>query len=292
MLDNFHLAVIVVNNDSVVLQQVPLQQDLQGSLAEDWEDQYNKFIQGKDEIAFDAGYQPEQDENFRLTEYESPAWLAEEDSRTVPGLEIIGHDDTSIDAIKGVAAFARDESTELVLFQNFSRSRVIRPGSSLLLSGDTYGTVSTPGLMLGSKLSAVYWPVERKLIFHNFRTVNTFLPLADVYREASSDEILKVLAHERLAPEDPGAIASDPSQWFRKRFAMLRDSKVLDRYSVDEIKSYGEEHGVSVSTRNGKVVFPANKGSAKKLLQILNEERFRGGITGTLYETNSKKKAD
>ena len=63
---------------------------------------------------------------------------------------------------------------------------------------------------------------------------------------------------------------------------MLRDSRVLDLYSVDEIESYGEEHGVIVSTRNGKVVFPANKGSAKKLLQILNEERFRGGITGTL----------
>ena len=149
MLENFHLAVIVVDNGQDCLRQVPLRQDLQGSLAEDWEVQYNEFIQGKKEIVFDAGYQPEQDENFCLTEYESPVWLAKEDSQTVPDLEIIGHDDTSVDAIKGVAAFARDESTELVLFQNFSRSRVIRPRLSLFLSGDTYTTVATPGLMLG-----------------------------------------------------------------------------------------------------------------------------------------------
>ena len=31
---------------------------------------------------------------------------------------------------------------------------------------------------------------------------------------------------------------------------------------------------------------------AKKLLQFLNEELFRGAITETLYETNSKREAD
>ena len=39
-----------------------------------------------------------------------------------------------------------------------------------------------------------------------------------------------------------------------------------------------------------KIVFPTDKSESKKLLQFFNEER--GAITDTLYETNSKRKAD
>ena len=44
--------------------------------------------------------------------------------------------------------------------------------------------------------------------------------------------------------------------------------------------------------RNGKIVFPSDKSAVKKILQFLNEELFRGAITETLYETNSKRQAD
>jgi hypothetical protein len=122
--------------------------------------------------------------------------------------------------------------------------------------------------------------------------VNTFLPLGDFYEEASEQQIRQVLAHDKLAPVNVEAIATESNQWFRKRFAMLRDSGVLDQYSAKQIQVRSKGYDVEIHVHKGKIVFPEDRPSAKKLLQFLNEELFRGAITETLYETNSKREAD
>ncbi len=293
MLENFQLTAIIKQGGQTCLFQIPLLQALQQNLAETWQDQYDTFTAEIQEIDFNAGYQPESHERFRLLGYEPPDWISAETSQTVPGLEAIGKDDKLIDTIKSIVAFARDgQGDELMLFQNFSRSRVIRPGRFLFLQNNTYKTMQRPGLTLDGKLSAVYRPGDKKLLFQNFRTVNTFLPLADFYEEASEQQIREVLSHELLAPEEPDKLATGANQWFRKRFAMLRDSGVLDQYSAKQIKQRSKGYDVQIKISNGKIVFPEEKAAAKKLLQFLNEEIFRGAITETLYETNSKREAD
>ncbi|MCY4393082.1 MAG: hypothetical protein OXE43_13700 [Chloroflexi bacterium] len=292
MLENFHLAAIVKERARTRLLQIPLHQGLQDGLAQTWEDQNARFFEGIEEIDFNAGYSPEAHERFRLPEYDPPGWLARENSQTIERLDTIASDDGLVDSIAGIVAMARGvQSEEVVLFQNFTRSRVIRPGRLLLLDGSTYNSVERPGLTLDMTLSAVYQPAERKLLFHSFRTVNTFLPLVDFYQEASEQEIKDVLEHPLLAAEDPEATAADANQWFRKRFAMLRDSGVLNEYSAAEIQARASGHDVSVKVSDGKILFPANKVESKKVLQFLNEELYRGPITETLYETNSKRAA-
>lgn len=293
MLENFQLAAIVKQGGQIRLLRIPLHQGLQQTLAESWQVQFDAFVGDIQGIDFNAGYQPEQHERFCLQGYDLPDWLANETSQTVQDLDPINNNEALVDSIRGIVAFARDaDGAELVLFQNFSRSHVIQPGRFLFLQNNTYETTERPGLTLDSKLSAVYVPADKKLLFHNFRTVNTFLPLADFYEEASEQQIREVLAHELLTPEDADASATDSNQWFRKRFAMLRDSGVLDHYTAKQIQLRSKEYDVDVHVSKGKIVFPADKPAAKKLLQFLNEERFRGPITETLYETNSKREAD
>ena len=302
MLENFHLTTIVKEGrDGIPLLQIPLDRDLQNTLAEIWQEQYYEFVHDEvREIDFHHGYQPDENEIFRLSDYKLPDWLAEQNSQTIPDLDPISDSDTGrggngslFNAIKSVAAFSRDEhGKELVLFQNFNRSQVIQPGRFLLLQRNTYRSYDQPGLTLKNRLSAVCQPAERKLLFQNFRTANTFLPLSDFYKEASEQEIREVLGHEKFAPEDPDALAIGASQWSRKRFAMLKDSNVLDRYSAKQIQSRSEGYDVDIHISNDKIVFPADKQAAKKLLQFLNEELFQGAITETLYETNSKRPAD
>jgi len=101
-----------------------------------------------------------------------------------------------------------------------------------------------------------------------------------------------VLGHKLLAPEDADALATDANQWFRKRFAMLRDSGVLDAYSAKAIQARSKGYDVAIQISKGKIIFPAEKAAAKKMLQFLNEELFRGPITEKLFETNSKREAD
>ena len=162
----------------------------------------------------------------------------------------------------------------------------------MFLQRGTYETTAQPGLRLDTKLSAIFVAAEQKLLFRNYRTANTFLPLGDLYEEASEQQIREVLAHERLAPANVEAIATESNQWFRKRFALLRDSRVLDQYSASQIQERSQGYDVEIQVERGQIVFPEDRPSAKKLLQFLNEELFKGAITETLYETNSKREAD
>jgi hypothetical protein len=293
MLENFQLAVIAKRSGQTRLYQIPLHQGLQETLAESWGEQYESFVNNIQEIDFDAGYNPEDHERFRLDAYELPAWLLNENSQTVATLDSISQHEDVIDFIKGIVAFARnDQGEELILFQNFSRSHVIRPGLFLLMQNDTYITVQHPGLTLDGKLSAVYSRTEQKLLFHNLRTTNTFLPLVDFYKEASENDIREVLGHDLLAAEDADALSVEANQWFRKRFAMLKDSGILDNYTAKQIKAHSKGYEIEIKIKSNKIVFPADKPAAKRLLQFLNEELYRGPITETLYETNSKREAD
>ena len=293
MLENFQLAAIVKEHGEMRLLRVPLHQALQHSLANNWNSQYIEFVDGMNEIDFDPGYQPERHEHFRLFNYQLPEWLSDEDSQTVVNLDLVNSDDTLMDSICGLVALARDDHRgEIMLFQNFTRSKVIRPGFSLVLQRGTYTSTDRAGLIIDSRLSAAYFPAEEKLLFHNFRTVNTFLPLSDFYEEASEQEIRNVLAHPSLATEDRDALAVGANQWTRKRFAMLRDSRVLDHFTPNQILAGSQGYDVLIRISNGRIVVPADKAEARKLLQFLCEERFRGALTDTLYETNSKKPAD
>jgi hypothetical protein len=160
------------------------------------------------------------------------------------------------------------------------------------LEKDNYESPKRPGLTLDSKLGVLYVAAQKKLLFHSFRAANSFLPLADFYAEATEHEILEILGHERLAPENAQALASGASQWMKKRFAMLKHSGILDQYEAKQIKAHSKGYEVEVKIKGGKIVFPAGKASAKRLLQFLNEELYKGAITETLYETNSKREAD
>ncbi|MDE0299009.1 MAG: hypothetical protein OXN17_10280 [Candidatus Poribacteria bacterium] len=293
MLENFQLVAIVKHSSHTQLRRIPLHQELQDNLATDWHIQYDTFLDGINEIRFDPGYTPAKQEIFFLNGFELPVWLENQNSLTVTNLGSIGKDDTVFDSVKGIVAFARNQNgQELVLFQRFTRTQVIQPGRFLFMQSDTYTGVDRPALMLNRKLSAIYQSDERKLLFDSYRNVNTFLPLDDFYKEASEQDIREILNHERLAPENPEEVATNPDQWTRKRFALLKHSGILDTFSTDEILTRSEGYDIEIQIVKERVVFPSDRRRVKKLLQFLNEELFRGAITNTLYETNSKKKAE
>ena len=290
MLDDFQLAAIVRGATPRLLR-IPLHQALQQTLAASWEEQLDRFHEDAEDVDFQPGYILEEHERFALKDFELPDWM-DEDSGSVGNLDPISEHESLIESARGIVAFAREDGEDVVLFQNFSRSHEIKPGRFLFLQNDTYESAERPGLTLDQKLSAVYFAEERLLLFQNFRTTNTFLPLEEFYEEASEEEIQEVLSHARLAAEDADALAAGANQWFRKRFAMLKDSGILDKYTAKQIKAHAKGYGMDIELKGNKIVFPAGKGEAKRLLQFLNEELFKGAITETLYETNSKRPAD
>lgn len=293
MLKQFQLAAIVKKGNNFRIFRIPLHQGLQNELAHVWFSQYNSFSRNIREISFNPGYNPNSDERFCIMDYSLPDWLSNLHCETIRNCEVIGQDEVIISSITGIVGFARNEhDDELMLFQNFSRSHVIRPSHFLFIENGTYITTERPGLTLDTSLSAVFSSDERKLLFRNLSRVNTFLSLADYYKEASEADIREVLSHPIFTTEDLDAAVVESNQWFRKRIAMLRDSGILDRFSAQQIYNHSTEYDIEIKLEEGRIIFPKERAEARRLLQFLNEEIFRGAITETLYETNSKKQAD
>ena len=291
MLSNFQLLAITKSNGCFSLYQVRINREVQERLEGIWQRQYENFIDEIEEVNFDAGYKLEKDQKFQLTGFDMPAWLEDVSHESLRMLDSFTSDQLNQDATKGLMAVVDTRDGKKLLFQKFDRSHIIKPGFTLFLSGDTYSTIEQPSLSLGNRLDAVLLPKEGKLLFSSFRTVNSFLPLMGVWAEASDSQIREILNHSRLEIENIDTYATGASQWFRTRFAMLSDSKVLDDYTVREIfdRSDGYEINLRLNEAGDRIIFPSNKTKAKRLLQFLNEEIFRGVITETLYETNSKR---
>ena len=270
--------------------QIPLRQELQQNLANNWNNQYNKFLDKVEELDFTLGYELEGKQLFRLCSRELSDWLANQNVNTIPKLNS-GNEKELIDLIQGIIAFARDDNNEdILLFQNFTPSQVIRSNKLMFIQEDRYDELRRPALTLANNLSAVYLPKEEKLLFRSFRNIKTFLPLSEFYYEASEEDILKVLSHELFECQDKNVLVNNSTQWIRKRFAMLKETNILDRLSVTQIETKAREHNVRIQVENDKIVFPTDKDEVKKLLQLLNEEIFQGALTNEIYETNSKRK--
>ena len=292
MLENFQLLAIVSHGEEPQLLQIPLHQELQTSLSESWEKQYNEFMEGIEEIELEIGYKPEQNQRFRLQISDLPLWFSEVLGSNFPSQNRITDNKEMLEAIKGVVALATDENgNKLAMFQNFNRSHVIQPTRSLFLEHEYYKTYERPGMTLDNKLSAVYLTSEKKLLFRNFQTSNRFLPLTEINREASDAQIREILEHDNFATENVEDVISSASQWTRRRFAMLRESQLLDKYTSTEIQNRSRKFDVEIIVNGDQIVFPADRSRAKRLLQFLNEEIYRGAITDVLYETNSKRSA-
>ena len=293
MFRDFQLAALTKSENEWRLLRIPLHQRLQDSLLESWHQQYEAFVGEGREIPFDLGYMPEDQEKFRMKAYGLPPWLEEGTDGKVRTLEPLNRHTALLDSIRAIIGVARQPSgEELLLAQSFSRSHVIQPGRFLFLDNNTYETPRHSGITLGTHLALVYYVKTRKLVFENFRTANVILPLTDFVVEASDSDIREVLNHRLLKAEDIDATAADASQWTRKRFAMLKASRILDGFSAAELVKRSRGYRVELKVEKGRVVFPANRRETRRLLQFLNEELFRGAITEKLYETNSKRVAD
>lgn len=293
MLADFQLGALVKTGNQLRLLRVPMHQQLQATLATSWEEQYIAFTHDRQELQFNAGYKPEDHECFRIEQFQLPAWLLAGAAGGLQHLDAISGAENLIPSIKAIVAFAKTAANEeLMLAQSFNQSHIIQPNRFLFLELGTYTAPVQQGFTLASKLTAVYRATDQRLLFESFRNTNAFLPILDYVAEANDQEIREVLNHALLVAQDANMTIDCANQWFRKRFAMLSASGVLDNYTAPQLVARSQGYDVDLQVQNGKIVFPADKVAAKRVLQFLNEELFKGAITEKLYETNSKREAD
>lgn len=301
MFDNFYMFAIIgkIGKSNTKLRLIEPQEPLRNVLIKDWKLQYNDFISKKIEVNFIVGYKPNSDEHFRIQFYDLPEWLHQINSVNASvKIRRISRQNDPPHSISGIGAFTRNEyGNELILFQNFNKSRIIRPGSYIPLNTEIfinpsfYREAGNELLNLDTKLSAMYTPSTQKLLFDSFRNVNTFLCLESYYREASEEDITNILDQSLFECRDIDAVIKNSTQAIRKQFAMLRDSNPLNSITAPKVQEEASNCNISVNVSNGKILFPADNSKIKVLLQFLNDGIFKSPLTNDIYETNSKKPA-
>ena len=183
MIRDSHLAVVVKNRERTTLLRLPLDWPLRNQLKEHWNSDYEKLVHTFDRIGFRAGYKLKNHQCFEFENYDLPMWLADHNSRSVMDIDEIENRPEQLRFIQGTLVITRNnQDEEIILFQDFSQSQMITPGRFIHLQGSTYSPAEKHGLLLDRQLSAVYLAKERKLLFLDFRAVNSFLPIFEFYK--------------------------------------------------------------------------------------------------------------
>lgn len=295
MLSHFRLGALIRSGDELDVVQVPLIDGAQEHLRTLWANQYRKFVDDKSTIEFDPGYNPEAGELFKIDGFELPEGLADITTENLSNRDSIGHQADTLESVVALLGFAtKKDGTQLILFQRFNRAHVIAPGRFLFFQRDSYRTPPNPGIHVGDRLAAVFEPEVPRLLFFSFPIANTFLPLSVYFTEASRDDIERVLGHKRLKVVDCGKLATQLAKTtlYRKQFAMLEASNVLENYEPKDLRRTAKKFGVSLKVQSGCIVVPSERQAIRTLLKFLNEQIFRGAITNRVFETNSKREVD
>ena len=161
-----------------------------------------------------------------------------------------------------------------------------------MLSGDTLTQMTEPGLVLDSQLAAVV--DGDSLYFRNFNSAKRVLSLADYYREATDVEVVAFAGHARIHCDDVDGLQAVSDTWIRRRVAILIEEGILDGIRPRAAATVAQRFEVVLTVRrvNGhdKIDLPVNRMELKKVLRFLGEDYYEAPLSGTKYESHSKRR--
>jgi hypothetical protein len=99
--------------------------------------------------------------------------------------------------------------------------------------------------------------------------------------------------HPKLATTDASAFEAAASSTVRRKIALIFQSGVLDKHTVEHIVAAAKPFKVDVKINvEGKILLPENAAELRRLLRFLDEDYYESPLTRTQYLSNSKRRAD
>ena len=258
---------------------------------------WNQFesFNSKDEVDYFMVNTEDEDSgnfNYMIENYEFSTSLDRIDSMSegsIPKVKSTKLITTSISAIL-VLAYTKDYG-EIMLFQNFSKANVIRPGRWIPLTEnrDTYRLEKPNVLTFPSKLTAVYFSDQKKLLFDNYNNASKFLLLEEFFDKVSEFHIDRVFNHDNVNTTDKGVIVSNSSSLIKRKFIKLNRLKTLDCFPVDYLRKKAERGGISIPIHNGIIHFPHDARSLRTVLSFLTKDILEDPLDEQFYEVTGRK---
>ena len=277
------------------LKRIRMEQGVKVEVSTLFEEQVADFLPTDlERIDYDPGYTPDESEAFALADFPLPGFLA--DVVHAPDApEAVSQADIEDGLIKALVAveFPWKDATSRVLFQSFdARQTITKKKWYFTLGPANFTRLETPGLAIGTKLSAVL--VGGTLLFRSQHIVRRFLEVDEAFEEATNEQIGKLLAHSAFAPGDLGDVLATADRWIRRKVASIERRRTLDRVTVDEIIRVAGEFKVEINVvnKNGtnQIKVPTEKKDLKRLVRLLDEDLYVSPLTGDHFLANSKRK--
>jgi hypothetical protein len=235
-------------------------------------------------------FQPDETEILQISQFDLPELLFDPLENAV-GWRTLPLDEDTLSRVYCV--FSYDDTQERVVFQVIPKTqRLARTGLNLVLAGNTFTQLQSPGLILGSACHAVFQ--DNVLTFKSIWWLKQIIDISSYYRAATAADVERFAEIDNVKVENLDALKEKSGQWVRTRIAYILDSGVLQNFSSQELTTKAASFGVRLQTvnENGieKLIIPEAHKELRSVLKFLEEEYYEGPITGAAYEANSKRR--
>lgn len=276
------------------LQRIPMTQPVQSDLTTLFEKQRDAFAGTDTElIEFEPTFSPKKDELFEIADFMLPTIYPTALSTPQAFDELDNAFQDTAPIVKAIVGV--DNSDKCFYFQSFNRSHILDLRRTLFLRSNTFQQMKQPAVQIDSKLAAVFR--DGNLYFRSFTAVRQFLPLEDVFTEATDEDVRLVLEHDKLFVGDADTVVSNLTPRARKKFSLVIASKILDhsKATPKRIQNRSKKFdGLDIKTKSVegvlRIIFPDTNVKIEYLLRFLAEEFYISQITEQPRATNSHQK--
>ena len=256
----------------------------------------SKFEFANTEIPFSADYTPSQNELFIIDDFNSGIDLKAllENPTRIPILQLEEESDgLSLNDIVGI--IATDIPNNRVLIQYFEKRNIIELSRSIIqrLVNNRYEFVAATsnGISIPTDILAIL-DSNKKLKFRSFQRLRHIFDM-DFYFKEATDEQMKDFVNNcsKLEVIQGFDIQEIDDTMIRKKIAIINNAKILNKYSVDELKFAAHSIGypLPLNESGDKIQLPNNKKQFKDLLQFLSSNIYEDPISHETRITNSSR---
>lgn len=278
-------------NDNKVFR-IDVDSDTQTSICKSFSDAVTQLTSGKERIAFDGSYKPDENEYLFIENYQISDDIMNA-IRDPLGVETYKKKGSKFPEIKAVFVGERTEENDSekfsAAFQRFRKEQYIsNKHFNLFFDNNTFFRQKDDGISISDSIDCFY--INGELQFGSFYFARQIFDLNGFYRSATDGEVSLFVKNTNVLIEDKESFTAMADSWVRRKIAMINDSKVLEKYSAKEIAQRASDVGVTISTKKNRIVLPCDKKQMKVVLGFLDEEAYRGPFSQTTYLANSKRK--
>ncbi len=249
-------------------------------------------VQAADHVEFEHGYKSDDGEVVSLTPFELSGPLAvltnAADAAVLPALDAESINEADVRAIAAVEWAGNVPA--FVAFQRVESRYALRKEPWRLMYADgRFVRDERPGLEIAERVDAVL--AGNALDVVSWPKAHSILDLTPWMRQATVGEMEDFFKHKKLRLAEGFNSDALADTVIRRKVASIVDRKLLDKCSVQSLRTYAAKFDVELKISKGRIVLPSTKKEFKAVLALLDEDLLSFDPTGERWLVNSKRRA-